>query len=328
MASEKIIFTFNKFFYDLVKDLKDISPELKTLIKPNYKVKNNTTDENFKIFQASLNKDDVYTTVVESTIDSIFQSDLVKGVEIMKDITVAKVIEHVTDDYHRILKSFVLIFTLLFTLSKNADGEDGNMLFDKTMNIIREMQNNRPFDELLDEIFEDDVKTILNNLDKVIVKKTEIEADQTTEDDGSASASTSGFASMIENTKIGEIAKEISKDIDISSLNLEKPEDILNFKNNNVLGNIVTKVGSTLQSKFEKGELKHDELLQEAMGMLGGLGGGKGGFLDNPLFKELLKSQMGGMKGTKAKVDTSKLEAMSTRDRLRKKLEAKKAAKE
>jgi hypothetical protein len=339
--SNKVIFTFNKFFYDLVKDLKDISPELKTIIKQHYKVKNSSTHEHFNAIKESIDKEEVFQKILLVKVEELFEIDGIQSIELLKDVTIEKILQNVSEDYRPILTSFVLIFTLLIVLSKHCESiepsseestesteskenieiTDGDVLFDKTMAIIIAMQNNKPFDELLDDIFVDDIKTILIDLDKVIVKK----APESTH-----SADTpEGLAGIIANTKIGEIAREISKDIDIASLNIEKPEDLLNFQNNNVLGNIVSKVGATLQSKFESGELKHDELLKEAMGMLGNLSGSSaGGILDNPLFKELIKSQLGGQKGAKAKVNTSKLDAMASRERLRKKLEKRKAEKD
>lgn len=312
---DKVIFTFNKFFYDLVQDLKDVSPELKNIIKKNYKVKNNSSPDNFNLFVDSMTSNEAYNKIIVANVDNLFEIDEVTQITVMKDITIADIIKHVNTDYHNILKSFVLIFVLMYNLSLmfQQSESDSDALFDKTLNILRAMQHNKPFDELLDEIVDDDIKMLLLDIDRVIVKKED------------------NLADMIENTKIGEIAKEISKDIDLSNLNLEKPEDILNFKNNNILGDIVSKVGSTLQSKFEKGELKHEELLREAMGMLGSMGGSGSSMLNNPLFRDLAASMAGasgsgGGKGTKARVDKSKLDALSTKERLRRKLAAKKEA--
>lgn len=307
---DKVIFTFNKFFYDLVQDLKEEAPELKNTIKKNYKVKNNTSSENFDIFVESLRANEAHNKILVANVDNLFDLQEVLDMYIVKEITVSDVLKHVKSDYHNILKSFILIFVLMYNLSVMIEKTetDADVLFDKTIHVLREMQHNKPFEELLDDIVDDDIKTLLLDINSVLV------INKDTKEENSESKGDT-LVDMIENTKIGEIAKEISKDIDLSNLNLEKPEDILNFKNNNVLGDIVTKVGSTLQSKFEKGEIKHEELLKEAMGMLGSMGGSS--ILNNPLFKDLAK-------GSKVRVDKNKVDALSTKERLRRKLAEKK----
>ncbi len=75
------------------------------------------------------------------------------------------------------------------------------------------------------------------------------------------------------NSRIAELAKEISQEVDITKLPLnENPADLLDFSNlsdsNSLLGSIVSKVGSKIQNKLATGELKHEELLGDALSML------------------------------------------------------------
>ena len=53
----------------------------------------------------------------------------------------------------------------------------------------------------------------------------------------------------IENTKIGEIAKEIAQDLDLDKMNISNPEDFLKG-NGDILGKIVSNVSEKLQKKF------------------------------------------------------------------------------
>lgn len=315
--SKKIRFTYNKFFYDMVKDLKEVAPELKKTIKTHYKVKNTDTSENISMFMTSVNEHGVIQKVVNAQAKDVLNIPEVKQVVIMKEVLVQNVIDHTTSEYHQVIASFFLIFLLLGMVSESTGSDnDNDALFTICINVLRDMQNGKSIEEGLEDVFDDDIRLVLQGIDTVIVKK----SSKSAADGGSMP----GFA---ENTKIGSIAKEISNELDISSLNIEKPEDLLDFKSNNLLGNIVTKVGSKLQEKFESKEITHEELLKEAMSMIGNFSGNGGkGIFDNPIFKEMMKSQQGtgGSKGAKAKVDTSKLSNMAARERLRKKLEAKK----
>jgi hypothetical protein len=101
------------------------------------------------------------------------------------------------------------------------------------------------------------------------------------------------FEEKFMNSSIGNLAKEISQDLDLSDLqNLESPDDLMkSFMNGGSggLGSIIQKVSSKLQTKLASGDLNEEALMKDAtqmMGMLnpalqsmglGGMSGGKGG---------------------------------------------------
>lgn len=114
------------------------------------------------------------------------------------------------------------------------------------------------------------------------------------------------FESEFLNSKIGNLAKEISEELNGDDLKcMDNPDDLM--KNllsgeGGGLGNIIQKVSTKLQNKMQNGELNEEALMKEAtsmMGMLnpafskmaGGMGGGGMGGMGN------LFSMMGGMMG-------------------------------
>ncbi|NBU82911.1 MAG: hypothetical protein EBS55_14825, partial [Flavobacteriaceae bacterium] len=95
----------------------------------------------------------------------------------------------------------------------------------------------------------------------------------------------------LENTKIGKIAEEIAKELDLDEMNLKSPSDILQG-NGDLLGKIVSNVSNKLQKKFADGSINQTELLSEAMSVIGGMKDGNGSF--NNIFSNMMKS-FGGM---------------------------------
>ncbi len=99
---------------------------------------------------------------------------------------------------------------------------------------------------------------------------------------------------LLRDSKIGQLAKEISSEVDFSKLNLSKPEDLLNV--NNLLGgdgplsSMIGQVSSKIQQKLQTGELRHEELLSEAMGLLKTFdsSGALGGLLNPDLLRPLM----------------------------------------
>lgn len=134
----------------------------------------------------------------------------------------------------------------------------------------------------------------------------------TGEADDLPDTSESEMKNLFEGGIISDIAQELTQELDLNSLDMGDPKN-MNEAFSNLMGgngqnnffNLVTKVGEKIQNKVQKGEVNQGDLMKEAQKMMGGL--------KNPQkMANIMKSkhqQTGG----------------ATRDRLRKKLEEKRA---
>lgn len=308
---DQVTFAFNKFFYDLVKDIKESSPELKGTLKKHYKVKSTATHSNIKFFSDQVT-DDIYTKIVSSGSGSLLQEPCVRNIQILQDVSLGSALDHTPKAYHSIIESYLYIFTLMNTLYKQQDEETGKALFIAVMNAVRAMQNGEDYEGALADVYDDDIKLLVKNTSKVITSKPS---------DDDVDINSDFVPEMLENSKIGNLAKEITSEINLDELNIEDPSNIMNLLNNNVIGNIMGKVGSKINEKIEKGELKNEDLLGEALNFMKVLQQNGGG--NNPLMSmmgDLMKNKQG---GGKVRVDESKVRSMSTRERLKKKHEDK-----
>ena len=130
---------------------------------------------------------------------------------------------------------------------------------------------------------------------------------------------------LMEGGMIGDLAKELAGDINLDDMNLNLDENagigdifgkIMSGDNPMKFMNIIQNVGQKIQSKLTDGNLDQGKLLDEAQNMMGMLGN------NNPLFDSLLNNAKKEMaQANPVKNDSSN---NPTRDRLRKKLEAKK----
>jgi len=307
LALPRIIFTFNKFFYDLVKDLKLAAPELKNTIKKHYAVKNKDTSANFDLFAGSLT-DDVVKCLGSSTIDGVFAYPEVGNIIVLVDTNVSDILLQISSGYKETFLSYLYIFSILVEVSKLECPDDS--LFMAVMHAINAIQKHEDYASLVEDIIDDDVSNMLNKLALVSAfsKPT------------TGSRSGADVPSSIENTQIGSIAREIAESIDLDSLNIKKPEDLLNAENGSMIGDLVSKVSSKLQQKFENGSVNQEDLIKEAMSMMsmfggagagGGGSGGMGGMGD--MFTNLMKA-----------ATASSASSNPTKDRLKKKLELRK----
>ena len=100
---------------------------------------------------------------------------------------------------------------------------------------------------------------------------------------------------ILENSKIGDLAKTISEDIDISSMGdiTSLATDLLsgNIENNEGFMGLIKTVSETVKDKIEGGEINVEELLNESQNMMSG--GGLDGLMSGGL-GDLMSNLMGG----------------------------------
>jgi len=90
---------------------------------------------------------------------------------------------------------------------------------------------------------------------------------------------------------IGDIAKEVAKNLDIESMfgsideNSNPMELMAQLMNPEKMSSIFSNINSVMEEKMENGELSKDDLKSEAEGMMGQMG-------SNPMFKNMMQ-QMG-----------------------------------
>ena len=333
ILNNKIIFIFNKFFISFIKDVKESSEELKVTIKKDYKI-----------------IDKLSTEYIDEFWKGLLEGDLTQN-KVLKEFTVKDILEKIQTEEVETLWNHIytlLAFAYLYneykdnTEDNTLDNTEDNILdnileqentkisqietlFNKVVGFITTIQHNseesNDFKEELDEILDDDLKAILLRITPKLSKNIPSGTENVAPDMGSM------FGEMAKNSKIASLAKEISEEIDISSINIEKPEDIMKLMDfsgdNNVMGNIIKKVSSKISDKINSGDLKQDDLLGEAMNMMsmmGGKGGmgGLGDMLNNPMIAELMKSMK---KGKPMQTRQDVVSKASARDRLRKKLD-------
>jgi len=95
---------------------------------------------------------------------------------------------------------------------------------------------------------------------------------------------------------IGDIAKEVAKDLDIENMfgdvdeNSNPMELMTQLMNPEKMGSIFNNINSVMEKKMESGELTQDSLKTEAEGMMGKMS-------DNPMFKNMMQGMQQGMSG-------------------------------
>jgi hypothetical protein len=172
---------------------------------------------------------------------------------------------------------------------------------------LKKKRDNEPLDEDINPENKE-LLDMLQNLSESSLPKNEVQED------------------MLSNGLIGNLAKELAGDIDLDSMNLNMDDEnanigdifgkIMSGDNPMKFMNLIQNVGKKIQTKLTDGNIDQGALLNEAQNMMGMLGN------NNPLFDNLLNTAKKEMADANPPNEPSYNNP--TRDRLKKKLEARK----
>lgn len=346
---DNICYMFNQIYLNLMKEVKDKNGEIKHALKESYKVFDKKSGEYLQAFVQQF--DDTVTGAVFAVADDetdILTKDVVRNFSVYKKVTVCDILEKVVKDDTESRASFTYYIYLLFVLGyihQLTELDDGKkeIVFHKTVGLIGSVEKDDigedELEQHLEEILDEDLQTVLRKIhrERSKVKDSVINIDMTETPDVGATGRPG--MEFLENTKIGELAKEISESIDMSKLMEGRgasetpagPEGM----NPDMLSTIIQTVGSKITEKMTSGELNQEDLMSEAISMMGKMNtSGHGDMMSN------MMNMMGGMMGPGGGMPGGGFGGAGgdfaasvgggstgnrTKDRLKKKLEMKKA---
>jgi hypothetical protein len=370
MDVEKIIFVFNKFYTCLIKDVKkNTDDNLKDIIRKHYKAIDKLSPEYIEFFISSCNSK--FNESVEE----------LEKYEILKDIKLGDILPVINENqdkevfwnYYYILAVLALVYVEY--KKEESENKDTNevkinpvdILSQAVLDILTKKQKGDDVTDDISVILHDDIQALLLKIKQVVLDSSSSSSSSTKDKTTEPNPFMNLFKGM-EDSKICNLAQEISNDIDVSNLKLDSSEDImklLDFSNsNNIMGDIIKKVSSRMHDKISNGELKQEDLFGEAMSMMGkmnmgggaagggaggsfgglaglmnmmggaggaGVGGGGGGLAEmmgGMMNNPMVSEMMKAAKKGKAKPNPEVFKGASSRDRLRKKLDEKRKQKQ
>ena len=267
MIQNNVCYMFNKVYLNLMKEIKDKNPDIKSKLKSNYKIFDKKSNE--YITKTVMNMNDTVTEALFEG-DDILDKIEIMNFEIFVDITIDDILKKVVDkdDSSRSsLKYYVyilMVFGYIYKLEDLDDDKKDIFLLKKTVDIINcvdtnKISNEEELEKHLEDILDDDLRKLLMKMyvDRTTVKESVMKLDTEDIDTG---------LEFLNNTRIGELAKEISSSIDMSKMNMENPEEMLNIDNlfsgsDNMLGDIIQTVGTKITQKIQNGEINQEELM-------------------------------------------------------------------
>lgn len=294
MSSLTYIEKFNFYLKSFINELVTVYPEYKESLENEYKIlfsqEKTNTDEFVKEYM-SITKD--HNSSIAKKDDSIFKGlneiNILRNID-FRDLWSKDINTNTRESIWKYLQTLIVI-------GRKVIGDD-----DEINDLLKKF--NESGGETLGESFQRETDEMMNMLKNM----TDITQDP---DNTPNSEEDNDMKNLFEGGIISDIAKELTGELDLENMDIGEPKN-MNEAFNNIMGggnnnffNLINKVGEKIQNKVQSGEINQNDLMNEATKMMGGL--------KNPdKMAKILKNQQRKTGG-------------DTRDRLRRKLEERKA---
>ena len=297
-------YVFNQYYIDFIKRLKktskvikedgkdnekyELAKDIMKSIKTNYVTLDKSSDE-YVLFVNKLDENvwKTYLDIEDDKMNEWFDMENIKNVELYQNITISNIRKVMNDDY--LCHHFISVFYLF----KNELSED---VVKKYVSILQESFK----EELYEGIENEEHKKLLLRLNEI--KKKTIK-----------DKSGVNMAGM-EDTMLGKLAKEILDDVDVDKLqkSIGDKGDLLKAIGDpdSGFGDLISNVSRKMATKISNGELKQENLLQDAMkfastmpGLFGGAnpdGGGNKQQKDMANMMNMMNNMMNNKEGMDA----------------------------
>lgn len=362
MAQSKILFTFNKLYSKLIKDINRLSPAINSAIKKHYPIVDKScTDYIVK-----------FTESTESVLRALTHPDtprpdfMIAHSIMVSDVSACMSAGEVDSLWNHIY--MLLVFAYMYsntracaegdaesdTAMEEAAHSDSTCVSDAVLNkvvkIIDMITSSEDAEDEIDDVIDQDLVSILRMIKPSGTNASDDpdapdapdahdapKAQNTRNPMPGSPSDTDDMFAKLGNSKIASLAKEIASEISESDLDLGGADGLANLMKGNVLSDIIKKVSSKISDKMENGDLQQSDLMNETMDIMKLLGGGGNSdiasMMKNPMIASLLKNFKkadGGKAAASAAshASASKHPGGSARDRLRKKVADRKQARQ
>ena len=300
ILDEKILKTQAfSFIHEFLADILNVFPEYKDKLVEAYnpflsrqqdRIQGDN-QEKCDIAMEFLNNISKYNKEIADKNDSLFENDIYLLHKVnFKEIWESKISDNTRTKIWNYLQTFSM---LSITINSNKDLKK---IMNSLDNIVKGDASENDNNEL---------NAVLQNLRKLstsLTKKDDDEGIATTEHLKNTEPVEKHFNNLFNGSKIGDLAKEIASDLNIENIvkeNRDKPEDLLKnlFSGDNKDGkgfnimNVVENISNKINKKITDGDLKEDDLMNEAKNMMANMD-------SNSLFGNLFNKD-----GDKSKAD-------------------------
>jgi len=284
---------FNRYFYDFLEEVKKNSPssDLTSRINDRYKVRNLKSQKNLQYFEFQFFTD---KHIFEQLLDmENFSGNLCAGAasekNLFKDVKLVEVMNACDGTTKgNAAKVFFYVLMLLAQIDvfyqkvDETDMEDINVLFNNIVNILHLLDTGKSVEKELQDVYHENIKTTIRIICQMKDMTEEKKQDGPSDPSPSPSSSQADVPPIdpfmeqigdeLKKSKLGSLANEIMQEAGIDEKSFQNINDIGDVFKSADMGKILETTTRSFQNKMQKGEISHQDLIGECMGLLGKMG--------------------------------------------------------
>ena len=160
--------------------------------------------------------------------------------------------------------------------------ENISQLYHNIVNIIKSIESNAHYEDWMKNIYDKKVIHMLNKINHIktmMGEEAPCEPEEPRDPNGGDDDFLRSIQETLKNSKIGHLAQEVIKDVNINEESVKNISNIQDFMQSGQLGNIMHSTVNKFQQKMANGEISQNDLLSDFSSLMGNMGqmmGGKG----------------------------------------------------
>eukprot|EP00873_Tetraselmis_striata_P026933 jgi/Tetstr1/447197/TSEL_034634.t1 len=306
---DKLVYAFNTFFGDFLNHAKTVDDTIKRRLKKKYRVIDRSANGILLEFCKEARKAGVYDVIADVSVpDKLLETRSVLDMHVAQAMPLGDVLSKADAAARtRVLGDVCMmcgVSRLYDELCEEAEGDSKTLeaLFERLMEAMAMTNDGKSYESAFFGIFDDEICGIFRgilfrvvNAGEGIAVDPELQSQASAPVSGSGSGSGSGstptststssenidmegILNQMKNSKLGEIAEEISQTIDKDQLaqafaggqGFETViQGLMTGQNVGLIGDLVQQVGNKINSKLQEGDMKEEDLLKDAFSLMG-----------------------------------------------------------
>lgn len=284
----KLVYAFNTFFGDFLNHAKTVDETIKKRLRKRYRVIDRSANAILLEFCREAKKAGVYEAVADtssSSPDKMLETRAVLDMHVAQAMPLGDVLAKADEPAKAAVLGDVAMMCgvsrLYDELCDEVEGESAVLeaLFERLMEAIAMSNDGRAYEPAFKGIVDDEISGLFRGiLHRVAGASPCVGEGGSASDLGGGGASMEEVMTQMKNSKLGEIAEEISQTIDKEKLaeafsggdGMESViQGLMTGQNVGMIGDLVQKVGDKINAKLQNGDMKEEDLLKDAFSLMG-----------------------------------------------------------
>lgn len=278
----KLVYAFNTFFGDFLNHAKNVDETIKKRLKKRYRVIDRSANAILLEFCRAAEKAGAYEAVADtSSPDAMLETPAVLDMHVAQAMPLRDVIAKADGPAKAAVLGDVAMMCgvarLYDELCDEVEGESAVLeaLFERLMEAITMSNDGREYEQAFNGIVDDEIAGLFHGILHRVAGASPCE-----EVDAGAGGEPGmeEILTQMKNSKLGEIAEEISQTIDKDKLaqafsggdGMESViQGLMTGQNVGMIGDLVQQVGDRINAKLQNGDMKEEDLLKDAFSLMG-----------------------------------------------------------